>query len=317
MDHAHQEPHRHADHGNSHACGPEGFGPDIQTIEKIGKQIEGLLEKVPGTRSAFAERTGGGYFLDVTWDREKLARYGLSMDQAQSVVMSAIGGENVTTTVEGRERYPVNVRYQRAFRSDTGALGRILVGQVPIDHLAQVKLTAGPSMFRDENGMLIGYVYVDITGRDVGSYLAEARGVVARGVQLPVGYSITWSGQYEAMARVRQRLAVVLPLTLFLVLMLLYMNTRSLVKTLIIVLAVPFSAVGAVWLLYLLDYNLSIGVWVGLIALMGVDAETGVFMLLYLDIAYRRAEQEGLLPACPICVPRCWKVRSSASARSS
>ena len=179
----------------------------------------------------------------------------------------------------------------------------MLVGQVPIDHLAQVKLTAGPSMFRDENGMLSGYVYVDVTGRDVGSYLAEARGVVARGVQLPAGYSIAWSGQYEAMARVRQRLAVVLPLTLFLVLMLLYMNTRSLVKTLIIVLAVPFSAVGAIWLLYLLGYNMSIGVWVGLIALMGVDAETGVFMLLYLDIAYRRAEQEGRLaqPARSAC----------------
>jgi Cu(I)/Ag(I) efflux system membrane protein CusA/SilA len=275
--------------------GVKVFGPDIQAIEKIGQQIEGLLAKVPGTRSAFAERTGGGFFLDVVWDRDKLARYGFSMEQAQSVVMSAIGGENVTTTVEGRERYPVNVRYQRAFRSDTGALGRVQVGQVPIEHLAQVKLTSGPSMFRDENGMLSGYVYVDVSGRDIGSYLAEARRVVSRGLQLPAGYSIAWSGQYEAMARVRQRLTVMVPLTLFLVLMLLYLNTRSVVKTLIIVLAVPFSAVGAIWLLYLLGYNLSIGVWVGLIALMGVDAETGVFMLLYLDIAYHRAEREGRL----------------------
>ncbi len=275
--------------------GVKVFGPDIQAIEKIGQQIEGLLANVPGTRSVFAERTGGGFFLDVAWDRDKLARYGFSMEQAQSVVMSAIGGENVTTTVEGRERYPVNVRYQRAFRSDTGALGRVQVGQVPIEHLAQVKLTSGPSMFRDENGMLSGYVYVDVSGRDIGSYLAEARRVVSRGLQLPAGYSIAWSGQYEAMARVRQRLTVVLPLTLFLVLMLLYLNTRSVVKTLIVALAVPFSAVGAVWLLYLLGYNLSIGVWVGLIALMGVDAETGVFMLLYLDIAYHRAEREGRL----------------------
>ncbi len=275
--------------------GVKVFGPDIQAIEKIGQQIEGLLAKVPGTRSAFAERTGGGFFLDVAWDRDKLARYGFSMEQAQSVVMSAIGGENVTTTVEGRERYPVNVRYQRAFRSDTGALGRVQVGQVPIEHLAQVKLTSGPSMFRDENGMLSGYVYVDVTGRDIGSYLAEARRVVSRGLQLPAGYSIAWSGQYEAMARVRQRLTVVLPLTIFLVLILLYLNTRSVVKTLIVALAVPFSAIGAIWLLYLLGYNLSIGVWVGLIALMGVDAETGVFMLLYLDIAYHRAEQAGRL----------------------
>jgi copper/silver efflux system protein len=275
--------------------GVKVFGPDIQAIEKIGQQIEGLLANVPGTRSAFADRTGGGFFLDVAWDRDKLARYGFSMEQAQSVVMSAIGGENVTTTVEGRERYPVNVRYQRAFRSDTGALGRVRVGQVPIEHLAQVKLTSGPSMFRDENGMLSGYVYVDISGRDIGSYLTEARRVVSRGLQLPAGYSIAWSGQYEAMARVRQRLTVVLPLTIFLVLMLLYLNTRSVVKTLIVALAVPFSAVGAIWLLYLLGYNLSIGVWVGLIALMGVDAETGVFMLLYLDIAYHRAEQEGRL----------------------
>lgn len=271
------------------------FGPDLRAIEKIGRQVESLVAKVPGTRSAFAERTSGGYFLDVAWDRDKLARYGVSMDEAQSVVRSAIGGENVTTTVQGRERYPVDVRYQRAFRGDTGAIGRALVGQIPVDHLAQVKLTSGPGMFRDENGMLSGYVYIDVAGRDLGGYLTDARRAVARGLALPAGYSIQWSGQYEAMARVRERLKVVLPATLFLVLMLLYLNTRSAVKTAIIVLAVPFSAVGAVWLLYLLGYNMSIGVWVGLIALMGVDAETGVFMLLYLDIAYHRAEQEGRL----------------------
>jgi Cu(I)/Ag(I) efflux system membrane protein CusA/SilA len=281
--------------------GVKVFGSDINTIEQIGRHIEMLLAKVPGTRSVFAERTGGGYFLDVAWNREKLARYGLTVDDAQSVVRNAIGGENVTTTVEGRERYPVNVRYQRAFRSDTGAIGRVLVPamngqeQIPIEQLADVKLVAGPSMYRDENGMLSGYVYVDVAARDIGSYVNEAKQVVSRGLTLPAGYTIAWSGQYEAMARVRQRLAFVLPLTLFLVMMLLYVNTRSVVKTAIIVLAVPFSAVGAIWLLYLLGYNMSIGVWVGLIALMGVDAETGVFMLLYLDIAYHRAEQEGRL----------------------
>jgi Cu(I)/Ag(I) efflux system membrane protein CusA/SilA len=281
--------------------GVKVFGSDINTIEQIGRHIETLLTNVPGTRSVFAERTGGGYFLDISWNREKLARYGLTVDAAQAVVTSAIGGENVTTTVEGRERYPVNVRYQRAFRGDTNAIGHVLVPamngqqQIPINQLADVKLVAGPSMYRDENGMLSGYVYVDVAGRDIGSYVNEAKQIVSRGLKLPAGYTVAWSGQYEAMARVRQRLTLVIPLTLFLVMALLYLNTRSMVKTAIIVLAVPFSAVGAIWLLYLLGYNMSIGVWVGLIALMGVDAETGVFMLLYLDIAYHRAEREGRL----------------------
>jgi Cu(I)/Ag(I) efflux system membrane protein CusA/SilA len=222
------------------------------------------------------------------------------MQEAQMVVMNAIGGENVTTTVEGRERYPVNVRYLRDFRSDLKSLGRVLVPamnglQIPISQLADIKLATGPSMLRDENGMLSGYVYVDMAGRDVGSYVQEAKEMVRKNIKLPPGYSVQWSGQYEAMERVKKRLLVVAPLTLFLILMLLYLNTRSFTKTLLIVLAVPFSAVGAVWLLYLLGYNMSIAVWVGLIALMGVDAETGVFMLLYLDLAYDRARQEGRL----------------------
>ena len=280
--------------------GVKVFGSDIKTIEHIGRQIEGLVAPVPGTRSVFAERTTDGYFLDVAWDRDKLARYGMSMDDAQSVVTSAIGGENVTTTIEGRERYPVNVRYLRDFRSDPAALGRVLVPamggqQIPVAALGEVKLTEGPSMYREENGLLSGYVYVDVAGRDLGSYVEEAKQVVSRGLQLPAGYAITWSGQYEAMARVRKRLTIVVPMTLFLVMMLLYLNTRSAVKTMLIILAVPFSAVGAVWLLYLLGYNMSIGVWVGLIALMGVDAETAVFMLLYLDIAYEGAAAAGRL----------------------
>jgi Cu(I)/Ag(I) efflux system membrane protein CusA/SilA len=219
----------------------------------------------------------------------------------QDVVMSAVGGENVTTTVEGRERYAVNVRYMRDYRSDINKLKRVLVStadgqtQVPLSQLADVKLVSGPAMLRDENGMLNGYVYVDVAGRDIGSYVGAAKKAILDSVKLPPGYSFVWSGQYEAMQRVRERLKIVLPLTLFLVLMLLYLNTRSVAKTMIIVLAVPFSAVGAIWFLYLLGYNMSIGVWVGLIALLGVDAETGVFMLLYLDIAYDDARKAGRL----------------------
>jgi Cu(I)/Ag(I) efflux system membrane protein CusA/SilA len=259
-----------------------------------------LLPSVNGTRSVFAERTGGGYFLDVDWKRSELARYGLSMNDAQMAVMNAIGGDNITTTVEGRERYPVNVRYMRDFRSRLPALERVLVPtmgglHIPIAQLASIKLVAGPSMLRDENGMLNGYVYVDVAGRDVGSYVQQAKDLVRKRLQLPPGYSIQWSGQYESMERVRDRLKVVLPLTVFLIMMLLYLNTKSVAKTVIILLAVPFSAVGAIWLLYLLGYNMSIGVWVGLIALMGVDAETAVFMLLYLDLAYEQARAEGRL----------------------
>jgi Cu(I)/Ag(I) efflux system membrane protein CusA/SilA len=277
------------------------FGADINTIEKIGTEIERALPTVHGTRNVFAERTGGGYFLDFDWNRDALARYGLTIEDAQGVLMSAVGGENVTTTVEGRERYPVNVRYLRDYRSDIGRLNRMLVPvmngqtQVPVSELATIKVRSGPGMLRDENGMLAGYVYVDVAGRDVGSYVDEAKRVVHQKVALPAGYTLAWSGQYESMERVKERLKVVLPLTLFLILMLLYMNTKSGVKTLIIILAVPFSAVGAIWLLYFLGYNISIGVWVGLIALMGVDAETGVFMLLYLDLAYHRAQAEGRL----------------------
>jgi copper/silver efflux system protein len=281
--------------------GVKVFGADLKIIERIGLDIEKVLASIPGTRSVYAERTGGGYFLDFDWKREPLARYGLNIDDVQKVVTSAIGGENITTTVEGRERYPVNVRYQRGYRSDVQSLSRVLVPvmngqlQIPISQLADVKLASGPSMYRDEDGLLSGYVYVDISGRDIGSYVADAKTAVARALEIPSGYSIQWSGQYEAMERIRERLLVVVPMTLFLILLLLYLNTKSLVKTMIIVLAVPFSAVGAIWLLYILDYNMSIGVWVGLIALLGVDAETGVFMLLYLDIAYEKAKKEGRL----------------------
>jgi len=274
-------------------------GSDIKEIERLGTEIEALLPKVNGTRSVFAERTSGGYFLDFDWRREELARYGLTIDDAQMVLMSAVGGENVTTTIEGRERYPVNVRYFRDYRSDLSNLERVLVpamngkAQIPITQLASIRTVSGPGMLRDENGMLNGYVYVDVAGRDIGSYVQEAKNLLREQLALPPGYSLQWSGQYEAMERVKEKLKLVVPLTLFLILMLLYINTKSIAKTLLILLAVPFSAVGAIWLLYLLGYNMSIGVWVGLIALLGVDAETAVFMLLYLDLAYEKAKKEG------------------------
>ena len=279
--------------------GVKVFGPDLAQIERIGAEIERVLPQVPGTRSAFAERVGSGYFLDFDLKRDQLARYGLGVDDAQMVVTNAIGGDNVSTAIEGRERYPIDVRYYRDARSSIERLGRALVPaldgrmQIPLAEIATLKMTTGPSMLRNENGMLNGYVYVDVAGRDIGGYVAEAKRVVRDRVALPPGYTIAWSGQYEAMERVRERLKIVLPLTLFLVFLLLYLNTRSVAKTALILLAVPFSAVGAIWLLYALGYNMSIGVWVGLIALMGVDAETGVFMLLYLDLAFEERRLAG------------------------
>jgi Cu(I)/Ag(I) efflux system membrane protein CusA/SilA len=276
-------------------------GADFKTIEAIGTSIEALLPLVAGTRNVFAERTGGGYFLDIEWNREALARHGLGIDAAQAVVQNAIGGENVTTTVEGRERYPVNVRYMRDFRSDIDALGRVLVPaaegrrQIPLGDLAAIRIASGPAMIRNEDGLLTGYVFVDVAGRDLDGYVEEARGLLRERLALPPGYAVLWSGQYESMARVRARLAFIIPITLVLVVLLLYMSTRSVTKTAIVLLAVPFSAIGAVWYLYLLGYHMSVAVWVGLIALLGVDAETGVFMLLYLDLSYEKAKREGRL----------------------
>jgi copper/silver efflux system protein len=275
-------------------------GADLKQIEAIGTQIEAQLPAVKGTRSVFAERTGGGYFLDFQWKRDQLARYGLSLEEAQKAVENAIGGDNISTVVQGRERYPVNVRYMRDFRSDLGALGRVLVSaggqrQLALSELADIRITSGPAMIRNEDGLLTGYVYVDIADRDPASYVAEAAPLLRDNVKLPPGYAISWSGQFESMQRVKQRLTYILPLTLFLILLLLYMNTKSVTKTMIVLLAVPFSAIGAVWFLYLAGYNMSIAVWVGLIALLGVDAETGVFMLLYLDLSYEQARREGRL----------------------
>lgn len=274
------------------------YGADLKQIEAIGMNIETILRDVPGTRSVFAERVTGGYFVDFEIRRADIARYGLSIKEVEMIIMSAIGGEPVTTTVEGRERYTVNVRYARELRDDLDKLRRVLVptmsgAQIPLEQLADIRLTQGPSMLRDENAMLSGYVYVDITGRDIGSYVAEAKKIVGEKLTLPASYSLQWSGQYENMLRVKKRLKVVIPLTLFLIFVLLYMNTKSPVKASIVMLAVPFSLIGAVWFLYILNFNVSIAVWVGMIALMGLDAETGVFMLLFLDLSYYDQVRQG------------------------
>ncbi|HUK82336.1 MAG TPA: efflux RND transporter permease subunit, partial [Verrucomicrobiae bacterium] len=276
------------------------FGADLTKIQQIGEQIEKVLRDVPGTRSIFAERASGGYFVDFTPKREALARYGLTVEDVQDVIMSAIGGETVSHTVEGRERYSINVRYPRDLRAHLDQLRRVLVTtprgiQVPMEELTDIKPVNGPAMIRDENGMLAGYVYVDIAGRDIGGYVEDAKARVAKAVQLPTGYSMVWSGQYENVLRVRERLKLVVPVTILLIFLLLYMNTKSTFKSLVVMLAVPFSLVGAVWLLYLLNYNISIAVWVGMIALMGLDAETGVFMMLFLDLSYDEAKRNGRL----------------------
>jgi Cu(I)/Ag(I) efflux system membrane protein CusA/SilA len=275
-------------------------GADLRRIQEIGAEIESLLKTTKGTRTVLAERTADGYFLDLQWNREQLARYGVAVEDAQRVVENAIGGDNVSTVVLGQERYRVNVRYQRDYRSDIGSLGRIPVPaggqrQLPLSDLAKISVATGPAMIRNENGLLTGYVYVDVAGRDPQSYVTEANQLLRDHLKLPTGYSIAWSGQYEAMQRVTERLKLVVPATLLLICLLLYFNTGSVPKTVIVLLAVPFSAVGAVWFLYLAGYNMSVAVWVGLIALLGIDAETGVFMLLYLDLAYEEAKREGRL----------------------
>lgn len=276
------------------------FGSDLNEIQRIGSEIEAVLKKVRGTRSVFAERVGGGFYVDLIPKREALARYGLSVDDFQSVVMSAIGGESVSTTIEGRERYSVNVRYPRSLRTQVDELERVYVtamngAQVPMKELADIKLSNGPSMIRDENGRLAGYVYVDIADRDVGSYVDEAKEVVKKRLKMPVGYTLAWSGQYENMQRVADRLKIVLPITIILIFVLLFMNTKSAFKAAVVMLAVPFSVVGAVWLMFILGYHTSIAAWVGMIALMGLDAETGVFMLLFLDLSHDDAKRKGKL----------------------
>jgi Cu(I)/Ag(I) efflux system membrane protein CusA/SilA len=277
-------------------------GADLGVIERTALEAEAILQKVPGTRSVYAERVAGGYFLDFKLRRDRLARYGLTVDDANSMVMTAVGGDNQGTTIEGRERIPINVRYARDYREDLTALKRVLLplpagGQIPMEEIADVEMVSGPSMIRDENGLLAGYIYVDFdTSKiDVGTYVDQAKRALASALKVPTGYALAWSGQYENMLRVKERLKVILPLTLVLIFGLLYLNTKSSFKAAVVMLAVPFSAIGAVWLLWLLGYNVSIAVWVGMIALMGLDAETGVFMLLFLDLSHDEAHKAGRL----------------------
>ena len=290
------------------------FGPDLGRIQEIGVQIEKVLSNLPNTRSAFAERTTGGYFLDFTVNRKAAARYGLTVGEVNDIIESAIGGKTIATTVEGRERYPISVRYARDFREDLDALKRVLVpvtvalegaespagdgptrrmAQIPISMLADLSFKTGPPSIRNENGQLVGFVFVDITTGDIDGYVKAAAQRITEEVKFPPGYSIEWAGQFEYLKSAEQRLKVVVPFTLLIIFLLIFLNTKSVVKTAIVLLAVPFSLVGAFWFLYALGYNMSVAVWVGLIALAGLDAETGVVMLLYLDQAWEKFRAAG------------------------
>lgn len=267
------------------------FGPDLRAIERIGGEIEALLAPLRGTASIFAERSFGGRYLDIHPDREAIARYGLAVGDVQRVIGSVLGGRNITFIVEGRERYPVQVRYARDFRSDPSRLNQILVAapsgqQIPLSQLADFSFSSGAPMIKSENGQLVGTVFIDVRGRDVGGYVAEAQRLVEQNVTLPPGYRLQWSGQYEAIERVKERLSIVVPLTLAIIALLLYFNFKNLVEVSIVMLTLPFALVGGVWLMWLLGYNLSVAVAVGFIALAGISVQTGVVMLLYLDLAW-------------------------------
>jgi len=274
------------------------FGPDLKGIQSVAVAIEKALSNFPNTRSAFAERTSGGYFLDFSPNREAAARYGLRVEDVNQIVETAIGGNTIGTTVEGRERYPISVRYARDFRNDINQLKRVLVStptgqQVPISLLADVKYRTGAPEVRTENGQLVGFVFVDITSSDINGYVNAASRKIDQEVKFPPGYYMQWAGQFQYLQAAEKRLAILIPFTLLIIFVLIYMNTRSVTKTFIVLLSVPFSLVGAFWLLYLLGYNMSVAVWIGLIALAGLDAETGVVMLLYLDQAWDKYRAAG------------------------
>jgi Cu(I)/Ag(I) efflux system membrane protein CusA/SilA len=281
-------------------------GPDLATLERIGTEVEAVIRKVPGTTSAFAERVMGGRYVEFEIDRDAIARYGLTLADVQEVLSVALGGEPLTTTVEGLQRYTINLRYDRDFRSDLRALREDIVvptptgAQIPLGQLAEVKIVDGPMGIKSEGAVPNAWVYVDIRGVDLGTYVQNAMqavntAVANGGIRLPGGYNLYWSGQYEYMLRARERLLIVVPLTLLLITLIIYLNTKSAIKTAIVMLAVPFSLVGAFWAIYLCGYNLSVAVWVGIIALAGLDAETGVVMLLYLELALADWHQRGAL----------------------
>ena len=275
-------------------------GPDLAELERIGKQIEDVIRNVPGTLSVYAERVMGGNYLDFTIDREAIARYGLTVGDIQDVMETAIGGMNITTTVEGLERYPVNLRYSRELRDDLPALRAILVAtpggqQIPLGQFVDIQYVVGPPGIKSENAKPNAWVYVDIRNIDVGTYVARAQEAVAANVTVPPGYTIAWSGQYEYMMRAQQRLLYIVPVTLLLIFVIIYVHTGSAVETLLVLAGVPFALTGSVWLLYVQDYNLSVAVWVGVIALAGLYAETAIVLLLYLDQSYHDMQRRGLL----------------------
>ena len=274
------------------------MGEDFNTLSRIGAEVEAVVRTVPGTLSAIAERAAGGFYIDYKIDRAAAARYGINVADIQDVFQTAVGGMSIAETVEGLERYSISVRYDRDFRSDLDALGRVLVGgpmgrQIPLNQLGTISVRNDPDSIKSENSRRTAWVYVDIKGIDVGTYVDNARQAVAEKVKLPAGYNIVWSGQFEYMQKAKERLLVIIPLTILIIFVIIYINTKSLVKTGIVFLAVPFSLVGAFWYMYLLDYHTSIAVWVGVIALAGLDAETGVVMLLYLDLAHKLWDDKG------------------------
>ncbi|HBP88438.1 MAG TPA: CusA/CzcA family heavy metal efflux RND transporter, partial [Nitrospiraceae bacterium] len=276
------------------------LGPRLEELAKIGLQIESLLQSLKGTRSAYAERVTEGYYLDIDVDRVAASRYGLTVGDVQDVIESAIGGKNIAWTIEGRERYPINVRYPRDLRQDVEALNRVLVStpngeHIPLAQLSTISTSMGPPSVRDENGSLASIVFVDIAGQDLGTYVQKAKALVQQQVKLPPGYSLQWAGQYTYMERAQKRLLIVVPLTLFLIFLLLYLNFYSVPRCLLVLLTIPFSVVGAIGYLYFLNYNLSIAVWIGMIALAGVAAETGVIMIIFLDEACARRQRENRL----------------------
>ncbi len=273
------------------------FGTALPEIERIGMELEHTLAAVPNTRSVYSDRNTGGLYIDIVPDREALARHGLTLGDVQDVIEAAIGGEPIGVTVEGRERYTINVRYPASLRQDVERWGVPSGSHVPLGQVADIQVAMGPPMIRDEAGMLVGYVYVDMDAarRDVGGYVADAKRAVARDLKLPPGYFLKWTGQYELLQAMQARMRLLVPLTLLIVLLLLYANFGQLAPALIVLASVPFALVGSVWLLAVLHYNLSTAVWVGLIALVGLATQTGVVMLVYCDVAYRRAEREGRL----------------------
>ncbi|TGN08966.1 efflux RND transporter permease subunit, partial [Leptospira bandrabouensis] len=276
------------------------LGENLEEIQEVGIHIENVLKNREGVRSIFAERTSGGYYIDIKIKRELAAKYGLTVEGIQKTILSALGGETISTTIEKRERYSIQIRYPREYRDSLEMISKVLIpiqkgAHIPLSYLASIEYNIGPTMIRDENGFLTGYVYLDTTESDLLGFVDRMKTIVTSEIDLPKGVFLEWSGQYENIIRVRNRMFIVVPITLVLIFFLLYMNTKSITKTAIVLTAVPFSMIGAFWLLFVLDYQISVAVWVGIVALLGLDAETGVFMLMYLDLSYEKHKNSNRL----------------------